>query len=78
MLWQTCSPLSCFPLSCFPLAGNLCCSCVPERGKARWVPLQRGVWQGGALCGPEMSEGKRGWACQVGVAGVEVRFASWR
>jgi hypothetical protein len=35
------------------------------------------VWQGGALCRPEMSEGKRGWACLVCFVGVQVRLASW-
>ena len=41
------------------------------------MPLQRGVWQGGVLCRPEMSEGKRGWTCLVFFVGVQVRFASW-
>ena len=41
------------------------------------MPLQRGVLSGGTLCGPEMSEGKRGWTCLVCFVGVEVRFASW-
>ena len=47
------------------------------RGKAWWVPLQRVLWQGGALCGTEMFEGKRGRRCLAVFAGVEVRFASW-